>query len=102
MDTTTRKAIRVKARFPFTANEESRMLSAKVDAAIYMLQRTRKENIYQKRLDELFPNHINAIALWLAGLSVERVGLYLNIAYKDVKSIIRLYNLSNEAGSQWK
>lgn len=95
-------AIRIKPKFPFSANDEVRMLNAKVDAAIYMLQRTKYDNIYQKRLDELFPDHMKVIAMWLAGLSVERVGAYLNVAYKDVRSIIKLYNMSNETRCQWK
>lgn len=88
--------IKVRACQPFTAAEECRMLNAKVEAARYVLERTRRNNIYQQRLDELYPNYIEAVAMWLAGLSIERIGFYLDIRYHDVKSIIRLYNLSNE------
>ena len=89
--------IKVKPYPPFTAEEECRMLNAKVEAARYVLERTRKDNIYQQRLDELYPNYIEVVAMWLAGLSIERIGFYLDTRYHDVRSIIRLYNLSNEA-----
>lgn len=91
-----RNKIIVKPSPPYTAGEECRMLNAKVEAARYVLERTRRNNIYQQRLDELYPNYIEAVAMWLAGLSIERIGFYLDIRYHDVKSIIRLYNLSNE------
>lgn len=83
--------IKVKPYPPFTAEEECRMLNAKVEAARYVLERTRKDNIYQQRLDELYPNYIEVV-----GLSIERIGFYLDTRYHDVRSIIRLYNLSNE------
>lgn len=88
--------IRVKACPPFTAAEEGRMLNAKVDAAIYMLERSKYDNIYQQRMDEKFPENIMVMAMLLSGLSIERIGLHLNMKHRDIRTIIRLYNLSNE------
>ena len=78
--------IKVKPYPPFTAEEECRMLNAKVEAARYVLERTRKDNIYQQRLDELYPNYIK----WkLQGMCLSVLGktIYIN---KDLTSFTQI------------